>query len=936
MELMESLLFFLIMISIFQQSSSSTNPGDVSALKSLSEKWKNAPPSWGKSGDPCGESGERWEGVLNCSNSRVTELKLFNMGLEGTLSSEIGSLTGLQSLDLSYNKDLEGELPSSIGMLKQLHTLRLIACKFSGIIPNELGNLQNLKILALNSNQFSGKIPASLGRLSHLQYLDLADNQLNGTLPTSATEGSGLDRLWAAQHFHFNKNQISGPIPSDLFNSSMTVMHILLDNNKLTGEIPDTIGLVNSLRILRLDNNSLNGSVPSSINSLTNLSVLNLANNNLNGAMPNLTGMDFLNYLDLSNNSFDPSEAPNWLSGLNNLTTLIIESGGLQGQVPQEIFSFPQLQEVRLNNNSFSGTLNMSTKITQALKIVNLRNNSITSVTLSSSYNDTLILIENPVCGNVQLRHTGYCQDQQPDSQFNSWNNVTCSQPYEGQIVSRAPYFGYIQNHLNNLEERIQEKLSRTGVNFLVQDVFFDKNSYLNIWLKFCNSSGKSFTRNDILNSLDLNTQDLQLPENIGPSVFYPSHYAFQKRVIRGLTIGIAVGCAIGVLIIAGLAIYAVRQRKQALTAIYLRNPFASWGSFGEDAGDAPQLKGARCFSLDELKRCTDDFSKANEIGSGGYGKVYKGVLLNDQIVAIKRSQKGSTQGGLEFKTEIELLSRVHHRNLVELVGFCYEKGELLLVYEYIPNGTLKKNLSGSSEIQLDWKRRLMIALDSARGLAYLHDHANPPIIHRDVKSTNILLDDNLIAKVADFGLSTFVLNSEEGLISIHIKGTPGYVDPEYFMTHQLTAKSDVYSFGVVMLELITARSPIEKEKYIVKEVKMAINKNDKEFYGLKDLIDPTILKTGSLDGMHRFIELTLKCLAESPEDRPMMNELVKEFEILLTKHEIRRKSTSESSFGIEFQTERGVAEHPYDEIVLSSEVSTDAGYYSGQHLLPK
>ncbi|XP_042393199.1 leucine-rich repeat receptor protein kinase HPCA1-like [Zingiber officinale] len=916
------LLFFIVSAKL---GSSTTEPADVSALKSLSDKWKNAPPSWGRSGDPCGKP---WEGVLNCSNSRVTTLKLFNMELQGTLSPEIGNLSQLEILDLSYNPNLEGPIPSSIGRLTNLQILRLIGCKFSGGIPQELGNLLRLTILALNSNQLNGTIPPSLGRLSNLNYLDLADNQLTGTLPISANNGSGLDMLVKAEHFHLNKNQLSGWIPSNIFHPNMTLLHLLLDSNKLRGEIPDTIGLVKTLTIIRLDNNFLNESVPSNFSHLTNLCVLNLANNTLAGPMPNLTELEGLSYLDLSNNSFNLSTIPEWLSNLHNLTTLIIEFGQLHGEVPQFLFSLPSLQEVRLKNNAFNGTLNISSITNSKLRILNFQNNDINSITLSSSYNEKLVLAGNPVCNNSQLQQTEYCQNVRPDSPYNSSDNITCLQPYKGRVISRAPYNSYVQQLLPQLEQGFEDFLRTKPINFSIRNFSFDTNDYLQVELRFCLSNSKSFTRENIINFLDFNTQDLNLPDDFGPSFFSASQYDFRNRVIRGLTIGIAVGSAVAVLIIAGLAIYSLRQRRQARKAFSLRNPFAYWGSFGEDAGDAPQLRGARTFSLDELKKCTNDFSRVNEIGSGGYGKVYRGTLPNGQIVAIKRSEKGSMQGGLEFKTEIELLSRVHHLNLVELVGFCYEKGELLLVYEYISNGTLRDSLSGRNQIQLDWKRRLKIALDSARGLVYLHNHANPPIIHRDVKSSNILLDDNLIAKVADFGLSTLLQNSEEDQFSIHVKGTPGYVDPEYVMTQQLTAKSDVYSLGVVMLELITSEPPLNKGKYIVSKVKMAIDKNDKEWYGLKDMIDPTLLKSGSLDGLRIFVELALSCLDESSELRPTMDNLVKEIEVLLTDYE-SNTSTSAPLFAIEL----GSMKDAYDEIELSKEVSSQDIYrYTGRH----
>ncbi|KAH9620976.1 hypothetical protein KSS87_023897, partial [Heliosperma pusillum] len=188
--------------------------------------------------------------------------------------------------------------------------------------------------------------------------------------------------------------------------------------------------------------------------------------------------------------------------------------------------------------------------------------------------------------------------------------------------------------------------------------------------------------------------------------------------------------------------------------------------------------------------------------------------------------------------------------------------------------------LLGTSGIQLDWIRRLMITLGAAKGLEYLHDLADPPIIHRDIKSTNILLDQRLIAKVADFGLSKLFCDTEEkGYVTTQVKGTLGYLDPEYYMTNQVTEKSDVYSFGVVMLEMITARIPIQKGKYIVKEIKTAIDRS-KDLYSLQELIDPVLLSsTTPLVGLEKFVDLALNCLQDSGVDRPTMGELVQEIE---------------------------------------------------------
>ncbi|KAK2407793.1 leucine-rich repeat receptor protein kinase HPCA1 [Trifolium repens] len=218
--------------------------------------------------------------------------------------------------DLSFNKGLMGPISPELGDLSQLNIL------FSGNIPDKFGDLSELSFLALNSNNFTGKIPPSLGKLSKLYWLDFVDNQLTGPIPVSTSTTPGLDLLLKAKHFHFSKNQLSDSIPPKLFNSDMKLIHILFDNNDLSGSIPSTIGLVQTVEVLRLDRNFLTGEVPSNLNNLSNINELNLAHNNLSGPLPDLTSMDTLNYVDLSKNNFDPSEAPSWLTTIPTLTTL--------------------------------------------------------------------------------------------------------------------------------------------------------------------------------------------------------------------------------------------------------------------------------------------------------------------------------------------------------------------------------------------------------------------------------------------------------------------------------------------------------------------------------------------------------------------------------------------------------------------------------------
>ncbi|WOK95894.1 putative leucine-rich repeat receptor-like protein kinase [Canna indica] len=944
--------FFLLAFTVcLRTSSASTNQQDAAALRSLMNEWQNTPPSWGTTDDPCGTP---WEGV-SCSDSRVTALKLSTMSIKGTLSADIGTLAELKTLDFSYNNELGGPLIPNIGNLLKLTTLIVAGCSFSGTIPDALGSLRNLTYLALNSNKFTGSIPASLGKLSNLYWFDIADNQLTGTLPISTETEPGLDQLLQTKHFHFNKNQLQGSIPENLFSSSMTLLHVLFDGNKFTGKFPASICLVQTIEVLRLDRNELSGPVPSNINNLTKINELNLANNKLTGLMPNLTGMENLNYVDLSNNTFDPTESPAWFTELQSLTALVIESGRLYGEVPKILFSFPQLQQVILDNNEFNSSLQMGENVSQQLQLVSFRNNNLTGVEVTASYTKSLILIGNPVCNsNINIK-LAFCSLQQkpdvpystslasceanvcPTDQSLSPQSCICAYPYEGVMYFRAPRFTDLTNStpFQQLESELWTKLGLSPGSVFLQNPFFNSDSYLQLEVKIFPTNGMYFNRSDIqMIGFDLSNQTFKPPKIFGPYFFIASQYPFpgengKSSTSIGLIIGIAAGCTFLVIGLLIVTIYALKQKKRAQRAIELSKPFASWARSGDESSEAPQLKGARWFSYDELKRSTHNFSVSNEIGSGGYGKVYRGMLPGGQMLAVKRAQQGSMQGGLEFKTEIELLSRVHHKNLVALVGFCFDRGEQMLVYEYVPNGTLRESLSGKSGILLDWRRRLRVALGSARGLAYLHELADPPIIHRDVKSSNILLDESLNAKVADFGLSKLVSDNEKGHVSTQVKGTLGYLDPEYYMTQQLTDKSDVYSFGVVMLELITAKQPIEKGKYIVREVKMAINANDEEFYGLKDLMDPVIQNANNLIAFRKFTELALRCVEELAADRPTMSDVVKEIEMMVHADGLSTNSHSASSSATEFGNAKAVPRHPY--ISMSKkEISSDAFEYSG------
>ncbi|KAF8010437.1 hypothetical protein BT93_J1155 [Corymbia citriodora subsp. variegata] len=374
-------------------------------------------------------------------------------------------------------------------------------------------------------------------------------------------------------------------------------------------------------------------------------------------------------------------------------------------------------------------------------------------------------------------------------------------------------------------------------------------------------------------------------------SNFVPSEGDNQNKHV-GLIIELVSGSIALLCIFVSAVIFVCKHKKPKRTEISAWSPLSAFGggsSHGElteqtaHGSAVPNFHLGLKIPLAEIQFATNNFDGKLLIGKGGFGNVYRGTFRDSTKVAVKRSELGSGQGFFEFQTEITILSKIRHRHLVSLIGYCSERSEMILVYEFMEKGTLRDHLYNSDFPYLTWKQRLEICIGAAQGLNYLHKGAVGGIIHRDIKSTNILLDKNYAAKVADFGLSKMgPLNQSQTHVSTAVKGTFGYLDPEYFMTQRLTEKSDVYSFGVVLLEVLCARPSIDhllpREQANLADWGITCIKNG----NMEQIVDPVLAGQINPNSLRKYGEVAEKCLQEEAKERPSMPDVLLDLEFAL------------------------------------------------------
>ncbi|KNA25985.1 hypothetical protein SOVF_000890 [Spinacia oleracea] len=860
-----------------------TDPTEVSALReirrNLVDPMKNLS-NWDR-GDPCSSN---WTGIgcynktLNDGYLHIQDLELLNMNLSGTLSPELGSLSYLKILDFMWNS-------------------------ISGSIPKEIGNIKTLVLLLLNGNQLTGPLPEELGYLPNLDRIQIDQNKISGELPKS------FANLNKTKHFHMNNNSISGQIPHELSRLPKLV-HFLLDNNNLSGHLPPEFSQLPNLLIIQLDNNHFDGTaIPASYSNMSKLLKMSLRNCGLQGTIPDLSKIPQLSYIDLSSNQLSGSIPPNKLS--DNMTTIILSNNNLSGNIPVNFSRLPYIERLSLANNRLNGSVPATIWENRTLTgghrlIMDFENNMLSSISGSTTTppNVSLQLEGNPLCSRANLGR--FCVSNQDEVESESPRNnpvgcpsqacppsyeyppvypvsCVCAAPLLVEYRLKSPGFLRFNPYRNGFEEYLSSGLRLYQYQLDVNSIIWQEGPRLKMSLKLFPENGSYvFNTSEVWRIWRMFT-GWQVPDNdtFGPYELlnfilldpYKTDIVIPPSK-SGLSTGALVGIILGTLAFA-VALSAVVSLL--IYRIYLRKPHGVPNS-RRVSRNPIKIDGVRGFTYEEMAVATNNFSDSQQVGQGGYGKVYKGILADGTVVAIKRAQEGSLQGDKEFFTEIELLSRLHHRNLVSLVGLCDEEGEQMLVYEFMANGTLREHISAKCKQPLSFASRLRLALGSAKGILYLHTEADPPIFHRDIKATNILLDSKYMAKVADFGLSRLApVPDIQGLTPTHVstvvKGTPGYLDPEYFLTHKLTDKSDVYSLGVVFLELLTGMHPIQHGKNIVREVNVAYRAGI-----IFSVIDE---RMGSYPSgcVEKFVDLALRCCQDETDARPTMMEVVRELE---------------------------------------------------------
>uniref|UniRef100_A0A5B7AE34 non-specific serine/threonine protein kinase n=1 Tax=Davidia involucrata TaxID=16924 RepID=A0A5B7AE34_DAVIN len=840
--------------------------------------------------------------------SSLIELDISSNNLSGSVPESFGTCFDLESLDIS-NNFFSGELPidtlleltnlktmvfsfnnfvgdlsdSLLKKLTNLETVDVSSNNLSGSIPLELCSdpRNSLKVLYLQNNMFTGPIPESLSNCSELVSLDLSFNYLTGTVPSSLGSLSKLRDLiiWL--------NKLHGEIPKELTNIR-TLENLILDFNELTGTIPAGLSNCANLNWISLSNNRLIGEIPASFGGLNNLAILTLGNNSISGSIPaELGDCKNLIWLDLSTNLLNGTIPPALFkqSGSIAAATLtgklyayIKNDGSKQCHGAGNLLEFGGIREEQLSRIStrypcnftrvfrgFVGSFVQPTFNKDGSMIFfdlsyNMLVGSIPKELGSMSYLSILNLGHNDLSGPIP-EELGSLKNV--DILDLSYNRLNGSIP---PSLTGLTLLGEINLSNNNLSGTIP---AGTQFNTFPASAFLN-NSLCGYPLAKCGADSGSASSNGQHKS-DRRTQAY-----------------LARRVVMGLLFSLF--CIFGVIIVGIETKKRRRKKKDATLDAYMdghsHSGTANTGWKLTSAREALSInlatfeKPLRKLTFADLLEATNGFHDDSIIGSGGFGDVYKAQLKDGSIVAIKKLIHISGQGDREFTAEMETIGKIKHRNLVPLLGYCKVGEERLLVYEYMKYGSLEDVLHYRKKIgiKLKWAVRRKIAIGSARGLAFLHHNCIPHIIHRDMKSSNVLVDENLEARVSDFGMARLMSAMDTHLSVSTLAGTPGYVPPEYYQSFRCTTKGDVYSYGVVLLELLTGKRPTDSADFGDNNLVGWVKQHAK--MRVSDVFDPELLKEDpSLEiELLQHLKVACACLEDRPWRRPTMIQVMAMF----------------------------------------------------------
>ncbi|KAI0495626.1 hypothetical protein KFK09_021929 [Dendrobium nobile] len=863
----------------------------------------------------------------------VTQFKVYELDVTGTFPEELSNLTYLWNLDLGRNY-LTGPLPAFVGNLSSLQYLNFGTNALSGPIPKELGNLKNLISLGMGPNNFNGAIPPELGGLSSLQQWYTDSSGLSGELPASLSKLTTLQTLWISDNDFTGKipdfigtwknlnvlrmqgNSFSGPIPSsfsgltnlsdlrigDIINGSSSLGFIsnmtslstlILRNAKISDTIPSNFTKYTSLIKLDLSFNNIIGDVPQSLLNLNSLQLLFLGNNYLLGDLPK-TKSASLSSIDLSYNQLAGS-FPSWVNDPNLELNLVannfvidssnssvlpsgleclqrdkscyrgspvysqfgIKCGGSSDLMSSDSTSYDKdnatlttasyyvtnpIKWAVSNTGSFAGSSNPNT------------NYIISSQTLSANTLDQE-LFQTARMSPSSLRYYGLGLENGNYTVKLQFSEIGLIDPPTWKSLGRRVFDIYLQEKLMEKDFDIRKEAGGKSFTAVVKEYRTPvTNNFLEIHL-FWAGKGTSFIPSQGYYGPSISA--ISVSPAFIPSVSNKAPNSSSSSNKTGLIVGIIAG-----VLVLGLVIFAILMWRQKQKDVNK---------------DEEELLGMavrpNTFSYAELRAATEDFNQSNLLGEGGFGPVYKGKLYDGRMVAVKQLLVASHHGKSQFMAEIAIISAVQQRNLVKLYGCCIEGEKRLLVYEYLENKSLDKAIFGKNVLLLNWRMRFEICLGTARGLAYLHEESSVKIVHRDVKSSNILLDRNINPKISDFGLAK-LYDDKKTHISTRVAGTIGYLAPEYAMRGHLTEKADVFGFGVVALEVLSGRpnsdSTLEEDKVYLLDWAWRLYEQKHEL----DLVDP-ILPSYNRDEAIRVFGVALLCIQASPALRPPMSRVV-------------------------------------------------------------